>query len=151
MRVLPVASNNCYAKKEQKPNFKSKFVKNDVLQKTVAQAEKKRCRFFLGAVKNLLNDGIPRTLELTGGEYLSKDGISYTKTQLNCNGKKEAEYAGFPNIYGTTSNEMIANDGRLLIIDYAKGYATRNINEYIPLTQDEAKEEYKKIKEQLFK
>ena len=150
MKVLPITNNYCHAKKEQNPSFKTNIVKNDTFKKTFDHAEKMQCRYFVPAIKNLLKDNIHRTLELTSGVFLSKDGVQYTKTKLTCDGK-ENEYVGFPHIYGTTNDEMIANDGRLLVIDFAKGYQYKDFNGHLSMNKDETLKEYKELRKQLFK
>lgn len=145
MRIMPVLSSS-YAQKNQQTNFKSKFVANDVLEKTFNHAEKQACRNFLAATKHLLNDGIHRTLELTSGIYVSKDGVLYTKTALN-DGEKQKEFAGFPHIYDTTVDETMANDGRLLLIDYAKNYS---YPDYRAMSKEEIQQGIRDIKKQIF-
>lgn len=146
MRVMPIVSSNpAQANKQQ--NFKSQFVANKVLKDAFNQAEKTGCRFFMTSVKNLLNDGLKRTIELTGSVLVSKDGIVYTKTKLKVN-EDEKEVAGFPHIYDTSCEEMIANDARLLIIDMNK---LNNYPNYNEMDKETVRNEIRKLEKQIFK
>lgn len=145
MRVMPI-TNSTYAQKQQ-TNFKSKFVPNKVLSDTFKNAEEHGCRYFLSAVKNLLKDGKNRTIELTGSVLVSRDGVMYTKTKLKTE-DMEKEFAGFPHIYEVSTDEMIANDGRLLITEMAQLYGHPD---YRDMSKEDVKKEIRKLKKEIFK
>lgn len=145
MKIMPIASSNPVQQNKQQ-NFKSKFVANEVLAGAFKEAEKNGCRYFLTSMKNLMKDGLNRTIELSGAILVSKDGIMYTKTKLKTE-NEEKEYVGFPHIYGNTTEEMIANDARLLVIDAAKLYS---YPDYKEMSKDEIRGELRELKKQIF-
>lgn len=120
MRIMPIANSN-YAQNRQQTNFKSKIVANETLSKAFVSAEKQACERFLNAITSLKNDGLHRTIELSGRSCYSKDGVLLTKTKLKSD-DKETEMVGFPSLYSIEPEESIGNDARLLIIDLAQGY-----------------------------
>lgn len=80
-------------------NFKSKFIPNSVLAQSFDRAIKEQDRFFVKAVKSLLNDGKDDTLELSKrtNHHMS----------LYVNGEIEEEGHIFLNYYGNVGTDLI--------------------------------------------
>ena len=137
MKILPI--NNNYNQ-----NFRSTLMPTRTLEKAFDFAEEKANKKFLVAVKSLLNDKQKRTIELTSGYFVSRDGVRYIKTKMMCNDEKK-EYIAFPKTISV--DEAAAKDAQLLLIELANVYGN---TEYDGVHYTEIKTALKELKNKIF-
>jgi uncharacterized coiled-coil DUF342 family protein len=83
----------------QTTNFKSKFVPNSILKKTIDNEAKESNRFFLKSIKAIMNDGKDDVLELQRRTPRHLD--------LYVNGEIAEEGHIFLNYYGSVGGDLI--------------------------------------------
>lgn len=145
---ISAVNNSSVVSQNRKLNFKSSFVPNKTLELAFEKAQKDNCKYFLSAMRTLLNDGFERTIEVVGGRIKSNYNSSLTETELRC-GEYSKKFIGFPPSYRLTPEAMIGTDAKVLIMDYANTVNKTIDTKYKYMTDARVKEELSQLRKEI--